>query len=163
MRQQPIKIELRASNAHRWMTCHGQPRAVAGMVESSSSAADKGTVAHALLETMLRLDLPSDEIDQFADKPMLKTLGEGKTLRRVDHIIVDEEMMKGVSHAIDYVRSYLALNKEADYEVEVALDASSLVGYETGGTSDIVITDLPREIAVLNNAGYRDWETICRS
>lgn len=149
-KQQVIPIELRASNAHRWMTCHGQPRAVAGMVESSSSAADKGTVAHALLETMLRLDLPSDEIDQFADKPMLKTLGEGKTLRRVDHIIVDEEMMKGVSHAIDYVRSYLALNKEADYEVEVALDASSLVGYETGGTSDIVITDLPREIAVLD-------------
>lgn len=150
MRQQPIKIELRASNAHRWMTCHGQPRAVAGMVESSSSAADKGTVAHALLETMLRLNIPADEIDRFADKPMLKTLGEGKTLRRVDHIVVDDEMMKGVSHAIDYVRSYLAANKGADYEVEVTLDASSLVGYETGGTSDIVITDLPREIAVLD-------------
>lgn len=145
-----IPIELRASNAHRWMTCHGQPRAVAGMVESSSSAADKGTVAHALLETMLRLDIPSDEISQFADKPMIKFLGEGKSKRRVDHILVDDTMMEGVSHAVDYVRSYLTAHKGADYEVEVALDASPLVGYETGGTSDIVIVDLPREIAVLD-------------
>jgi len=148
MKQQTI--ELRASNAHRWMTCHGQPRAVAGMVESSSSAADKGTIAHALLETMLRLDIPTDEISQFADKPVLKFLGEGKSKRRVDHILVDDDMMAGVSHAVDYVRSYIATHKGADYEVEVALDASSLVGFATGGTSDIVIVDLPREIAVLD-------------
>lgn len=148
MKQQTV--ELRASNAHRWMTCHGQPKAVAGMVDSSSSAADKGTIAHALLEMVLRLDIPADEISRFADKPMLKFLGEGKSKRRVDHILVDDDMIDSISHAVDYVRSYLVLHKEADYDIEVTLDATALVGYETGGTSDIVITDLPRELAILD-------------
>ena len=142
----PKVIELRASNAHRWMICHGQPTAVAGFADTPGSAADRGTVAHALLETMLRLDIPSDEIDRFADKPMIKE----QDGRRFDHILIDDEIMRGVSHALDYVRGYLAEHPEADYEVECALDATSFVGYETGGTGDVVITNLPDELVVLD-------------
>lgn len=138
--------ELRASNAHRWMTCHGQPQAVAGMVDIAGSAADKGTVAHSLLETMLRLDIPTDEIDRFADKPMLKEING----RRADHIRVTDEMMEGVAHALDYVRGYLDVNKTASYDIECILDATPFVGYTTGGTSDVMLVDLPRELVVVD-------------
>lgn len=139
-------IELRASNAHRWMVCHGQPQAVADIQDTSSTAADRGTVAHALLELMLRLHIPTDEIDRYAGKALLKEI-EG---RRADHITVDEEMMEGVAHAIDYVRSYIARHPKADYEPECLLDASAFVGKESGGTSDVIITDLPRELVILD-------------
>lgn len=139
-------VELRASNAHRWMICHGQPSAVAGFADTSGTAADRGTVAHALLETMLRLDIPSDEIDRFADKPVLRE----QNGRRFDHILIDDEIMRGVGHALDYVRGYLENNPEADYEIECALDATGFIGFETGGTSDVLITNLPTELVVLD-------------
>lgn len=116
------------------------------MADVPGSAADLGTVAHALLEVALRLNFQSDELDRFLGKPMLRTI-EG---RRSDHILVDEDMVKAVSYALDYVRSYLATHPKADYEAECLLDASSFVGYESGGTSDVIIHDLPREIAVVD-------------
>lgn len=139
-------FELRASNAHRWMVCHGQPAAISGMRDTSTSAADTGTVAHALLEIMLRLNVPTDEIDRFAERPLLRTIDN----RPADHILVDEEMMDGVAHALDYVRGYLTTNPGATYEIEQSLDATPLVGYETGGTSDVILCDLPRELVVLD-------------
>ena len=140
------QFELRASNAHRWMVCHGQPAAVSGMRDAPTSAADKGTVAHALLEVMLRLDVPTDEIDRFADRPLLRVIDN----RPADHILVDEEMMTGVAHALDYVRGYITTHPGATYEIEQALDATPFVGYETGGTSDVVLRDLPRELVILD-------------
>lgn len=139
-------IELRASNAHRWMICHGQPQAIANIESIPGSAADKGTVAHALLEIMLRLDIPTDEIDRFDGKPVLRFI-EG---RPADHIVVDEDMMDAVSYALDYVRSYLATHPKADFHAECLLDATSLIGYESGGTCDVIIVDLPREIVVVD-------------
>lgn len=142
----PRVIELRASNAHRWIACPGQPQAVAGIRDSASEHADRGTVAHALLEIMLRLDIPTDEIDRYADRPLLKEI-DG---RPADHIMVDEDMMNGVSYALDYVRGYLETNENASFEIECALDATPFIGYECGGTSDVMLVDLPREIVVVD-------------
>jgi len=139
-------LELRASNAHRWMACPGQPRAVTDMVDTAGGAADLGTVAHALLETMLRLDLPADEIDRYADKAILKKIGN----RDASHILVDDEMMKGVSHALDYVRGYLAVHKKAKFDIECTLDATPFVGYTSGGTGDVMLLDLPRELVLVD-------------
>lgn len=139
-------IELRASNAHRWMVCNGQPQAVADLPDNSGQAADRGTVAHALLELMLRLDMPADEIDRYANKAILRTI-DG---RRADHILVDDDMMDGVGHALDYVRGYLAKHPKADFEPESLLDASSFIGKESGGTSDVILHDLPRELVIVD-------------
>ena len=151
----PKFIELRASNAHRWMHCHGQPQAIAGLPNESNEAADRGTVAHSLLETMLRLQISTDEIDRFYGKAILKKI-DGRDVR---HITVDEDMIKGVQHALEYVRGYLKRFPRADYHVECALDATPLIGYECGGTGDVVITNLPIEIVVVdykNGIGHVD-------
>lgn len=45
---------LSASGAHRWLSCPPSARLEAGLPESSSAAAEQGTVAHALAEWKLR-------------------------------------------------------------------------------------------------------------
>lgn len=45
---------LSASGAHRWLACPPSARLEAGLPESSSQAAEQGTVAHALAEWKLR-------------------------------------------------------------------------------------------------------------
>lgn len=139
-------IELRASNAHRWMVCAGQPQAIADIVDEASAAADRGTVAHALLEIGLRLHMAPADLYRYEGKAILQKI-EG---RRADHILVDEDMIEGVSHVIDYVNSYLAKYPNADYEAECELDATGFVGKPSGGTSDLILHDLPRELVIVD-------------
>lgn len=60
--------KLSPSASDRWMTCPGSIRLSEGMPNSSSAAAEEGTRAHALAETILKDEL----YDQTADKAMLE-------------------------------------------------------------------------------------------
>src|SRR4051812_35602250 len=98
-------IELRPSNAHRRLGCQGQPRASVGMPDRPSTHAARATVAHALLELARRWDYDEEGLESFV----------GKTLKGEPPIEVDDKMIRGVGHAMDYVRSYIARNPTADY------------------------------------------------
>lgn len=130
-------IEIRPSNAHRWLNCHGQPRAVLGLPDKSSKDADKGTVAHGLLELALRLDLSDDDLGDYL----------GKKIKGCPPIEVDEVMLRGVGHALDFTRSYCVTNPKADYHIE-RLIKIKLGKYQTQGTADIVIDNLPAELVI---------------
>lgn len=139
-----IALEFRPSNAHRWLVCHAQPRAVVGMPDRPSKYAERGTVAHALLEMALRLDYAEEELDRFEDK-LLK--GEG-----IPAIEVDEKMIRGVGHAMDYTRSFTTRNHGSDYHLEY--ETSVRIGdYDVPGHADIILDHLPHEIAVVD---YKD-------
>jgi Protein of unknown function (DUF2800) len=132
-------LELRPSNAHRWMNCAGQPQAVKDLPDKSSKYAERGTVAHGLMELALRLDFDDDDLIGM----------EGKYLTGLPRIAVDDEMIRGVGHALDYVRSYCTLNKTADFYAECEVKIV-LGDYETGGTSDIVLDNLPLELIIVD-------------
>jgi hypothetical protein len=135
-------IELRPSNAHRWLVCHGQPRASVGMPDRPSKYAERGTVAHALLELALRLDYDEEGLESFV----------GKTLKGEPPIEVDDKMIRGVGHAMDYVRSYIARNPTADYFLEHATSLT-LGEYKIEGTSDVIIDNIPHELVIID---YKD-------
>jgi hypothetical protein len=134
-----VTIEIRPSNAHRWLVCHGQPSATRSLGDSSSKYADRGTVAHALLELTFRLDLQEADLAGY----------EGKTLNGMPPIPVDELMIRGIGHAVDYVRSYKTRYPASDYHIErvINIDLGSVA---TSGTADIVIDNLPHEMVIVD-------------
>lgn len=138
--------ELRASNAHRWMVCPGQPAALYEMGIPSGGAptetnmhADKGTVAHGLLEIALRLDLTEDELQEY----------EGQFLKGLPQYQVEEAMIRGVGHAIDYTRAYVATHPKATVHPEREL-GWLLDDQPLGGTTDIALDMLPHELVIID-------------
>lgn len=120
---------LSASGAHRWLECPPSATLEAGLPDSSSSAAEQGTAAHALAEWKLR-----------------RALHEAPTIKPVSAWI-DEEME---SLTDDYVAFVLEQLREArgacadpKVLIEQRLDFSHVVpgGF---GTGDCVIIAEPR-------------------
>lgn len=62
---------LSASGARRWLSCPPSARTEAGLPDSSSEAAEQGTVAHALVEWKVRR-LDHRLVDSAGDKPVSK-------------------------------------------------------------------------------------------
>lgn len=134
-------LPLRISGAARWMACPGSARATHGADDKPTKAAERGTVAHALIEIALRLNLDVEELNRY----------EGKFLKGQPLVEVDEPMIKSVAHALNYVRSYCARYPDADFHPETAV---SLTEYAGGviitGTSDIVVDRHPEELLVID-------------
>lgn len=119
---------LSASGAHRWLACPPSARLEAGLPESTSPAAEQGTVAHALAEWKLRRDLH--------DAPAIRPVSDW----------IDPEMEELTSDYVSFVQERLReVGKRcADPVVliEQRLDFSHIVpgGF---GTGDCVIIAEP--------------------
>ena len=127
------------SSAHRWLVCPGSIAANRDKPRSDNPYSLQGTAAHALLEVCLRTGaLP----ERF----------EGRVLEARTPP-VDEGMTDGVTYAIDYVNAYLANHPKAVMHAESQVAFGASVGVddeEAFGTSDIMISDYPHELVVID-------------
>lgn len=137
-----IRINLRASSAYRWMNCPGSAKAAIGLPDKSNIYAERGTVAHALLEMALVMDLGEEDLWWYDGKHMPDAT--------VPQIKIDEEMIRGVGHALDYIRSYCTLNSSATFFSETEVDLRDHTGYWITGTSDAIIENFPEELVVVD-------------
>ena len=100
---------LSPSAAHRWLVCPGSVQANANKPWEQSIYALEGTTAHALLEVCLRTH---SDPEPFLDKVL------GKDANGDELMPVDEDMVDAVGFALDYVKGYLATNKNAVLRIE---------------------------------------------
>lgn len=109
--------KLSASGAHRWANCPGSVIAEAPYPDTSSSFAQRGTLAHEIAEECLRTEASADA---FMDR-------EG----------VDLELVEGIQFYLDYVRNTV---KQMDGElfIEQRVEFSDWVP-EGFGTADAII------------------------
>lgn len=135
----PEQLELRPSNAHRWMNCPGQIKATKDLPDRAGKAAERGTVAHALLELAVRLDYTEEELERFV----------GKRIKDAPPYDVDEEMVRGVGHALDYARSYCATHPSAAIHSERFVEIA-IGSYHSQGTTDLVVDDLPVRLIMVD-------------
>jgi len=124
---------LGCSSAYRWMACPGSVAFEAQFPETTSAAAEEGTIAHELHEIALLLDV--DAIDVL-------DLVEGSSV----------EMAEQVQISLDYVREELAERPGAKILIEQRLDPGASIDREDlWGTADVVILDPKRaEIVVID-------------
>lgn len=119
---------LSASGAHRWLACPPSARLEAGLPESSSAAAEQGTVAHALAEWKLHRALH--------DAPTIKPVSEW----------IDAEMDALTDDYVAFIQERLrdvrATCADPTVLIEQRLDFSHVVpgGF---GTGDCVIIAEP--------------------
>lgn len=119
---------LSASGAHRWLACPPSARLEAGLPESSSAAAEQGTVAHGLAEWKLRRALH--------DAPTIKPVSEW----------IDAEMEALTDDYVAFIQERLrdvrATCADPTVLIEQRLDFSHVVpgGF---GTGDCVIIAEP--------------------
>ncbi|MDR6938675.1 hypothetical protein J2S36_000218 [Arcanobacterium hippocoleae] len=119
---------LSASGAHRWLNCTPSARLESGEPDSSSSAAEQGTAAHALAEWKLR-----------------RALHQASTFKPESDWI-DEEMERLTDDYVSFVQEHISLARETCGDpqvlVEQRLDFSHVVpgGF---GTGDVVIIAEP--------------------
>ena len=119
---------LSASGAHRWLNCTPSARLESDEPESSSSAAEQGTAAHALAEWKLR-----------------RALHQAPTFKPVSAWI-DDEMETLTDDYVAYVQEHISLAEETCGDpqvlIEQRLDFSHIVpgGF---GTGDCVIIAEP--------------------
>ena len=118
---------LSASGAHRWLNCTPSARLESDEPESTSAAAEQGTVAHALAEHKLRRALK-----QRSKRPV--------------STLVDDEMETLTDDYVAYVQEHISLARETCGDpqvlIEQRLDFSHVVpgGF---GTGDCVIIAEP--------------------
>lgn len=110
---------LSPSAAHRWLICPGSVQANANKPWEQSIYALEGTTAHALLEVCLRTH---SDPEPFLDKVL------GKDDNGDELMPVDEDMIDAVGFALDYVRGYLAQNKNAILRIEKPVYPGKLLG-----------------------------------
>ena len=119
---------LSASGAHRWLNCPPSALAEAGLPDSTSAAAEQGTVAHALAEWKLRRALHQ--------APSMKPVSEW----------IDTEMEAHTDNYVTFIQERLRETRKTCADpmvlIEQRLDYSYLVpgGF---GTGDCVIIAEP--------------------
>lgn len=131
---------LGASSSRRWLTCPGSVEANRSKDRSASNPhAMLGVVAHALLETCLRL---GTEPDKYIDAVLVKK-----------HPPVDEDMADAVGFALDYINSYVANNPGTKVLIEYRVHYGTEIGTTDElafGTSDVLLCNHPKELVCLD-------------
>lgn len=120
---------LSPSGAHRWMACAASLALEVTLPDRPSKAADKGTCAHALAETILNRRLSGEtdcEASQYSGKKIIEEWGA-----------VDEEIIDIVDSYVDIV---WAMAQGNTLHVENRVDFSDVIGVpDSFGTADALI------------------------
>lgn len=110
---------LSPSGSHRWMHCTPSARLEENLPESTSSAAEEGTVAHELAEYALEAYLKGEYT------PLLDDLPTPKHIATNQYYI--SEMDKYVTDYVCYVCDIYELEEKAEMHIERKFDLTSYV------------------------------------
>lgn len=123
---------LGASGAHRWMACPASARLEETLPESTSTAAEEGTLAHAIVETKLTRFLSGEKTgmateEQQAD-PLYQRIMEDHTDEYIDYVI-------------DLYGKVRAECPDAELMSEMRVNYSRWVPEGFGTTDTVIIAD----------------------
>lgn len=110
---------LSPSGSHRWMHCTPSARLEENLPESTSSAAEEGTVAHELAEYALEAYLKGEYTPLLDDLPTPKHIAANK--------YYSPEMDKYVTDYVCYVCDLYELEEKAEMSIERKFDLTSYV------------------------------------
>ena len=110
---------LSPSGSHRWMHCTPSARLEENLPESTSSAAEEGTVAHELAEYALEAYMKGEYTPLLDDLPTPKHIAANK--------YYSPEMDKYVTDYICYVCDIYELEEKAEMSIERKFDLTSYV------------------------------------
>lgn len=110
---------LSPSGSHRWMHCTPSARLEENLPESTSSAAEEGTVAHELAEYALDMYLKGEYLPLLDELPTPKHIAENE--------YYSSEMDKYVTDYICYVCDIYELVQNAEMHIERKFDLTSYV------------------------------------
>lgn len=123
------EVEFRPSSAGRWSTCTASVKATAGLSSPGSKHADRGTVAHWVLERCLRD--PAHKPYHFA----------GQQHPQYPGIEVDDEMCHAIEETLDYIAGLARAYGQLYIEPEVRCPIDLSGGHPMSGTSDVLLLD----------------------
>jgi len=130
---------LSPSASHRWLACPGSIEANKNKPYEENKYSIEGTSAHGLLEVCLILN---DQPEGYLGKKL-----------HPKHFPIDDDMVNGVGHALDWIRGYMATNPQAKLFIEHTVHYSASIGVEPGtgfGTADVIIDNRPKEIVAFD-------------
>lgn len=110
---------LSPSGSHRWMHCTPSARLEENLPESTSSAAEEGTVAHELAEYALDMYLKGEYLPLLDELPTPKHIAKNK--------YYSSEMDKYVTDYICYVCDLYETQEGAEMHIERKFDLTSYV------------------------------------
>ena len=110
---------LSPSGSHRWMHCTPSARLEENLPESTSSAAEEGTVAHELAEYALEKYISGEYMPLLDELPTPKHIAESP--------YYSPEMDKYVTDYICYVCDIYELEEKAEMHIERKFDLTSYV------------------------------------
>lgn len=110
---------LSPSGSHRWMHCTPSARLEENLPESTSSAAEEGTVAHELAEYALDAYMKGEYTPLLDDLPTPKHIAANK--------YYSPEMDKYVTDYVCYVCDIYELEEKAEMSIERKFDLTSYV------------------------------------
>lgn len=110
---------LSPSGSHRWMHCTPSARLEENLPESTSSAAEEGTLAHELAEYALGMYLKGEYVPILDDLPTPKHIAANK--------YYSPEMDKYVTDYVCYVCDIYELEEKAEMSIERKFDLTSYV------------------------------------
>ena len=110
---------LSPSGSHRWMHCTPSARLEENLPESTSSAAEEGTVAHELAEYALEAYLKGEYTPLLDDLPTPKHIAANK--------YYSPEMDKYVTDYVCYVCDIYELEEKAEMSIERKFDLTAYV------------------------------------
>lgn len=123
---------LSPSGSHRWMHCTPSARLEENLPESTSAAAEEGTVAHELAEYALDMYLKGEYLPLLDELPTPKEISESK--------YYNSEMDKYVTDYICYVCDIFEMCDNAKMYLERKFDLTSYVN-DCFGSCDCAIED----------------------
>lgn len=131
---------LSCSSSDRWLKCAGTV-AYRGEGETNDYA-EEGTAAHKLLETCMIFNCDPESLDDV----VIYVSPDGREWR------VDNDMIEGIGHVLDYISSYLISHPHARLHSEQITNPGRVIGRDdVWGTSDITIENLKdRHLVVLD-------------
>lgn len=136
-------MELRPSNAKRWMNCPGQPRVTAGMRSKADVHGMTGSIAHDLAHIcLIRREDPEAYLGYWGWYNQKEATGiqmekpVGPELELV--IPIDQDMVTNVRLYTDYVKGLKEQGADLAW-FEHKMDAAWAAGYPLPGTADAYI------------------------
>ena len=139
-----------ASGAPRWVPCAGSVPLSAGQPARRSMPAARGTVAHAISESIL---IDGHDPQMFLGQKWPVNDDGVCDEREADFMVtVDEELLDAIVTYVGFAREYIALVGPDDWIVEDRVPISHITGEDNAyGTADLVTLNFEqREVTVID-------------